>query len=66
MERITQSLINIKSVNKTDAATLMATFDTVADIINAGKTDLQVCPGFGPQKIRRILEAFDQPFKRES
>ncbi len=54
-ERIVQALTNIKSVNKTDAYTLMATFPTFASIVNAHKSDIQACPGFGPQKVFSLL-----------
>lgn len=53
-ERMISSLTSIKSVNKTDAYTLMSNFDNFADIANASKSSLQTCPGFGPQKVQCI------------
>lgn len=63
-ERLVQSLTSIQAVNKTDAQTLLTNFASFADIANSDKGALQMCPGLGAQKIRRMLEAFDEPFRR--
>ncbi|KAJ3039717.1 ssDNA endonuclease and repair protein rad10 [Rhizophlyctis rosea] len=62
LSKLTDSLTQIKSVNKTDVVTLASTFGSLQNIIHATPDDLSTCPGFGQQKIRRLYEAFNQPF----
>jgi DNA excision repair protein ERCC-1 len=49
-------------VNKTDVLTLKSTFGSLEHIINAPTEALALCPGFGEQKVRRLQQAFTQPF----
>ena len=51
-----------KSVNKTDAATLAYTFASFARMAQATENELEDCPGFGQKKVKRIFQAFNQPF----
>ncbi|KAI1899082.1 hypothetical protein AGOR_G00057820 [Albula goreensis] len=62
LSKVTDCLTTVKSVNKTDAMTLMSTFSTMEGIINASKEELTLCPGLGPQKARRLHDVFHQPF----
>ncbi|MBN3298271.1 ERCC1 protein, partial [Amia calva] len=62
LSKVTDCLTTVKSVNKTDALTLLSTFSSLEGIINASKEDLTVCPGLGPQKARRLYEVLHQPF----
>uniref|UniRef100_A0A668RVN8 DNA excision repair protein ERCC-1 n=1 Tax=Oreochromis aureus TaxID=47969 RepID=A0A668RVN8_OREAU len=50
---VTDCLTTVKSINKTDAITLLSAFSSVEGIISASKEDLVVCPGLGPQKVRK-------------
>jgi len=52
----------IKSVNKTDVVTLATNFGNFRNIIKASMEELSLCPGLGETKVRRIHEAFHQPF----
>lgn len=65
-DRVIEALTKISSVNKTDATVLQTNLKSFAEIVNVDKSTLQTLPGFGQQKIRRILEAFDEPFKRDN
>ncbi len=60
--QLTEALTQIKSVNKTDTMTLLSHFGSFKEIAHASPEALASCPGFGNQKMRRVLEAFDQPF----
>ncbi|KAI8999445.1 restriction endonuclease type II-like protein [Gaertneriomyces semiglobifer] len=60
--KLTDALTNIKSVNKTDVWTLASAFGSLQKIMSATAEELSDCPGFGEQKIRRLQEAFTQPF----
>ena len=62
MAKLTECLTQVRSVNKTDVLTLMSTFGSFERIINAPTEALALCPGFGEQKVRRLQQAFTQPF----
>ncbi|XP_015241574.1 PREDICTED: DNA excision repair protein ERCC-1 [Cyprinodon variegatus] len=62
LSKVTDCLTTVKSVNKTDAITLLSTFSSVKGIIDASKEDLVLCPGLGPQKARRLYDVLHKPF----
>ncbi|XP_019641926.1 PREDICTED: DNA excision repair protein ERCC-1-like isoform X1 [Branchiostoma belcheri] len=64
LSKATDFLTSIRSVNKTDVSTLVTTFRSIEGIIHASKEDLALCPGFGPQKAKRVYDALHQPFLR--
>lgn len=57
-------ITQIKSVNKTDAQTLLHAFDSVESILNSTNEQLCVCPGLVSLKAQRLFQSFNQPFKR--
>ncbi|KAF7721264.1 Excision repair cross-complementation group 1 [Apophysomyces ossiformis] len=59
---MTTCLTNIRSVNKTDVLTLLSTFGSFKGTVQATAGQLAMCPGFGEQKVRRLQQAFSQPF----
>ncbi|KAL3056520.1 hypothetical protein OYC64_019079 [Pagothenia borchgrevinki] len=62
LSQVTDCLTTVKSINKTDAITLLSTFSSVEGIISASKEDLVLCPGLGPQKARRLYDVLHKPF----
>ncbi|XP_008850257.1 DNA excision repair protein ERCC-1 isoform X2 [Nannospalax galili] len=62
LSRATECLTTVKSVNKTDSQTLLATFGSLEQLITASREDLALCPGLGPQKARRLFEVLHEPF----
>ncbi|KAM3607246.1 uncharacterized protein V6R79_004090 [Siganus canaliculatus] len=62
LSKVTDCLTTVKSINKTDAITLLSTFSSVEGIISASKEDLILCPGLGPQKARRLYDVLHKPF----
>ncbi|KAJ8371434.1 hypothetical protein AAFF_G00310670 [Aldrovandia affinis] len=62
LSKVTDCLTTVKSVNKTDAMTLLSTFSSLEGIINASKEEITLCPGMGPQKARRLHDVLHQPF----
>ncbi|XP_047457026.1 DNA excision repair protein ERCC-1 [Mugil cephalus] len=62
LSKVTDSLTTVKSINKTDAITLLSTFSSVEGIISASKEELVLCPGLGPQKARRLYDVLHKPF----
>jgi len=65
MSKFTDCVTKVKSVNKTDCATLISHFGSLANIMEASEEDLSLCPGFGPQKAKRLHSLFYEPFKRK-
>eukprot|EP00095_Tigriopus_kingsejongensis_P011266 snap_masked-scaffold526_size146413-processed-gene-0.13 protein:Tk11266 transcript:snap_masked-scaffold526_size146413-processed-gene-0.13-mRNA-1 annotation:"dna excision repair protein ercc-1 isoform x1" len=64
--RLVEALTSVKSVNKSDAATLLAAFGTLARVTQASIEDLSMCPGFGPQKAQRLHKVFNETFQRHA
>jgi DNA excision repair protein ERCC-1 len=62
--KLMEALTSVKSVNKTDAATLMGAFGTFENIVAASIEDLGMCPGFGPHKAQRLHKVLHEPFKK--
>ncbi|RWS29801.1 DNA excision repair protein ERCC-1-like protein [Leptotrombidium deliense] len=59
-----EALSSIKSINKTDAITLISTFESLEDIIKSPPENIALCTGFGTQKAERLHQLFHRPFKR--
>ena len=62
--KLVDALTTVKSVNKTDAITLISVFGSLENIAKASIEDLTLCPGFGPQKAQRLHKVLHQSFKR--
>ncbi|XP_012888198.1 PREDICTED: DNA excision repair protein ERCC-1 isoform X2 [Dipodomys ordii] len=62
LSRATECLTTVKSVNRTDSQTLLATFGSLEQLIAASREDLALCPGLGPQKARRLFDVLHEPF----
>lgn len=62
--KLVDALTSVKSINKTDAVTLINVFGNLEKIANASMEDLTLCPGFGPQKAQRLHKVLHQSFKR--
>ncbi|XP_077436440.1 DNA excision repair protein ERCC-1 [Vanacampus margaritifer] len=62
LSKVTDCLTTVKSINKTDAMTLLSTFSSLEGITSASKEDLVLCPGLGPQKARRLYDVLHKPF----
>lgn len=52
----------IRSINKTDIITLLSTFGTIKNLMNASPEEMAVCPGLGAKKLTNLLKAFQEPF----
>nr|CAG4648180.1 EOG090X0BTB [Moina brachiata] len=66
VSKISDALTSIKSVNRTDAGTLLSNFNSLQKIIEANEEELSVCPGIGPLKAKRMLRVFNEPFIKKS
>lgn len=65
-QKLVNALTSIRSVNKTDATTLLSTFGTLSELIKAKPNTLALCPGVGLQKAERIHKTLHEQFLRPS
>lgn len=61
-QKVINALTSIKSVNKTDAATILTNFGTLENLVKANESKLNSCIGLGPKKAQKLLELFKKPF----
>eukprot|EP00252_Welwitschia_mirabilis_P008535 TRINITY_DN20440_c0_g1_i1.p1 TRINITY_DN20440_c0_g1~~TRINITY_DN20440_c0_g1_i1.p1 ORF type:complete len:408 (+),score=86.50 TRINITY_DN20440_c0_g1_i1:193-1416(+) len=64
LSRLTNALTSVHRINKCDVVTLGANFGTLAGIFGASMDELARCPGIGERKVKRLYDAFHEPFKR--
>ncbi|KAM0934407.1 putative ERCC1/RAD10/SWI10 family, RuvA domain 2, restriction endonuclease type II [Dioscorea sansibarensis] len=64
LSRLTHALTAVRHVNKTDVVTLGSAFGSLSGIMDASMEDLARCPGIGERKVKRLYDAFHEPFKR--
>jgi len=65
LTKFTDMITQVKSINKTDAQTLLHAFNSLESILNASNEQLCVCPGLGTLKAQRLYQSFNQSFKRQ-
>lgn len=64
LSRLTSALMTVRHVNKTNVVTLGSTFGTLAATMGASMEELARCPGIGERKVKRLYDAFHEPFRR--
>lgn len=55
-------LTALPKVNRTDAATMLASFGTPGHALDVKRQDLELCAGFGETKIGAVLGILNEPF----
>lgn len=65
-QKLLSTLTTVRSINRTDATTLLTTFGSLEKILKVTPETLGLCPGLGPQKANRLYRVLHQPFLRES
>lgn len=65
-QKLINALTTVRSVNKTDATTLLSTFGTLSDIARTQPNALALCPGFGLHKARKLHKTLHESFLRTS
>lgn len=65
LPQLTSILKNVRSINRTDATTLVETFNNFKGICNAEEHELVLCPGMGEKKVKRLYQALHTPFKKQ-
>ncbi|XP_076818539.1 DNA excision repair protein ERCC-1-like [Clavelina lepadiformis] len=61
-ERNIEVLSSVRSINSTDANTLLSTFGCISNICVASPEELALCPGIGGVKANSLEKVFRQPF----
>ncbi|KAL7029442.1 hypothetical protein ACKWTF_006246 [Chironomus riparius] len=61
-QKVVNALTAIKSVNKTDAATILTNFGTLENLVKASESQLASCIGLGPKKAQQLIKLFNEPF----
>ena len=59
------ALTTVRSVNRTDAMTLLSTFGSLEKIIEATEDELSLCVGFGPQKASNLYKVLHMNFEKD-
>lgn len=54
-----------RSINKSDAASLMSTFGSLRDAINAQPEQISAVPGWGERKVKQWTNAVQEEFKTD-
>ncbi|KAG5680414.1 hypothetical protein PVAND_009922 [Polypedilum vanderplanki] len=61
-QNVVNALTSIKSINKTDAMTLLNNFGTLENLIQASENQLYSCVGLGPKKAQKLHKLLNQNF----
>lgn len=61
---ILDAISSIKTINKTDAISLVTTFGSLDKLMKAKSEALELCPGLGPTKANVLHEFFHRKMKR--
>jgi len=62
MSQLNSVLTTVRGVNRTDVITLASNFGSLKRMAVATPEELSLCPGLGEKKVKRLKEAFSQPF----
>jgi DNA excision repair protein ERCC-1 len=62
-DRLVEVVTQVRSVNKTDAVTLVSTFGSVRAAVNAAPEEVMMISGWGQQKVQRWERAVREPFR---
>ena len=65
-EDVVDTLVQIKSISKSNVATVMEHFGSIASLSNCTEEQLAALPGFGPKKAKYLFSAFNKPLKTSS
>lgn len=62
LPRVNKIFTAVRSVNKSNVATLLDVFQCVGNIFQADAEQLMLCPGLGEKRARRLFAACSEPF----
>merc|ERR1712126_84788 len=64
LSKVVDALTTVRSINRTDAMTLLSNFGSLTKLLDASIEDLTLCPGLGPSKATRLHKVLHEPFKK--
>ncbi|KAH9419560.1 hypothetical protein DERP_009617 [Dermatophagoides pteronyssinus] len=62
---VIDALTSVKHINRTNAITLLSTFDTVENLTVATIDELTLCPGISITKAKQLHSIFNRPFIKQ-
>ncbi|KAH7642065.1 Excision repair cross-complementation group 1 [Dermatophagoides farinae] len=62
---VIDALTSVKHINRTNAITLLSTFDTVENLTEAKIDELTICPGISIAKAKQLYSIFNRPFIKQ-
>jgi DNA excision repair protein ERCC-1 len=62
-ESLTEFVTTPRTINKTDAASLISHFGTLQAAVNAGPEELALVPGWGEKKVKSWVSVVREPFR---
>jgi len=62
MQQVISALTTIRSVNKTDAMTLLKVFGSLNHLLKADLDTISICPGIGPKKAQLVYLSLRENF----
>lgn len=62
LSQVTNVLTQVRGINRTDVITLLSTFGSLKNVVNANVHQLAMCPGFALRKASRLNHVFTLPF----
>lgn len=62
-ESLTEFVTTPRTINKTDAASLVSNFGTLQAAVNAGPEELGLVPGWGEKKVKAWVGVVREPFR---
>lgn len=63
-ECVAEALSSLKRINRTDAISLISSFESLHKLAAASPDAISVCPGLGPQKAEQLHNLFRRAFVR--
>ena len=64
-DSLVEFLTTPRSINKSDAASLMSTFGSLRDAINAQPEQISAVPGWGERKVKQWTNAVQEEFRTD-
>ncbi|ORY78506.1 mating-type switching protein swi10, partial [Protomyces lactucae-debilis] len=65
-DQVVDFLTAVRAVNKSDAHTLVSTFGSIKNALNASTEEMQTIVGWGPRKVQNLQSVLQMPFRTDS
>jgi DNA excision repair protein ERCC-1 len=65
-DQVVDVLTAVRAVNKSDAQTLISTFGSLKNALNASAEEMQTIIGWGPRKVQNLMTVLHMPFRSDT